>query len=725
MKRRIIVFLFFSSLLFSAQIKIKVININGSPVENVELRIQGFEKVFKTDEKGECILEVEDSRPLIIKVYHPYHYEKELSLNFLEEKEIKIVLIPLVKQKEEITVTATRYPELSLKMPVSQKVVTKDTIEERGESTIEQVLTGIPGVSSIGSGGYSKVPAVRGIARKRLLFLVENSRVFGDRRTGPNASFVDPEEIEKIEVVKSPMSVQYGSDAMGGVINTFMKDFPEKGVEGRLNIRYGFNGEEKKGGFQIGKRFGKKGIFFSINFVDSEDYFSPKEKVLMSHYSRLNTFFRIGHKDEVRELSVGFLMSRGIDIGKPTIDSLISPTYYPRENHNLLFFNWREKGLKIGELFVHFSANPNFLETLTENRKGYKTAETFARTESFDQNFQVSLSKNVFNKMKLSFGFDSFLRNNCNAINIYRNFSEKGELINITEEESVKNGYFGNVGLFLTFDYWGLKPFDIVAGIRNDLFKLKSDVSNPSMKNNVKESALTGFFGVSLELKKEIFLFSNISTAYRVPDISERFYTGITGRGFIIGNPDLKSERSLNTEIGFKIAKNTLFSGIYLFSYSMENLVERYRKESKVYSYGNLDEGNLKGLEGEVEYFPFSGFKVFTNFQWVEGESKVRKTPLNDVPPPSILIGSRIWKGKFWGEFNCYVQRRHERVGPSEIKIPGFSIFNFNGGYYSGSKRIFISFRNIFNKLYKGRPDPDAREEPGRSVSLHFVYDIK
>lgn len=725
MRKGIIIFLFLSGLLFSGQVKIKVININSSPVENVELRIQGFEKVLKTDEKGECVLKIEDRKPLTLKVFHPYYYEKELSLKFQQEEEIEIVLIPVVKQKEEITVTATGYPEISLKMPVSQRVVTKDAIEENGESTIEQILNRIPAVSSIGSGGYSKVPALRGIARKRLLFLVENARVFSDRRTGPNASFIDPEEIEKIEVVKSPLSVQYGSDAMGGVINTFMKNFPERGIEGRLNIKYGFNGEEKKSGLQIGKKFGKKGIFFSVNFVDSEDYSSPKEKISMSHYSRFNTFLRIGHEDETRDLSIGFLISRGIDIGKPTMDSMSSPTHYPKENHNLLFFNWRERSLKIGELFIHFSLNPNFLETLTENWKGYKTGETFARTESIDQNFQASLSKNVFGKMKLSLGFDSFLRNNCNATNIYRIFSEEGNLISVTEEESVKNGYFGNAGLFLTVDYWGIEPLDIVAGIRNDFFKLKSHVSDAWIKNNVKESALTGFFGVSLELKKEIFLFSNISTAYRIPDISERFYTGITGRGFIIGNPDLKSERSLNTEIGLKIAKDTLFSGIYLFNYSMKNLVERYRKQGKIYSYGNLEEGNLKGLEGEIEYFPFSGFKIFTNFHWIKSKSKVREAPLNDVPPPSILIGSRIWKGRFWGEFNCYVQRKHDRPGPSEIKIPGFSIFNFNGGYYSGAKRIFLSVRNVFNKLYKGRPDPDAREEPGRSVSINFVYDIK
>lgn len=726
MKRAIIILTFISiyaGFIFSHEVKVRVLSINGLPVENAEVRISGDERFLSTDNNGECSIEIREKKQIKLKVSHPLYYERELTVRAGSDK-IEIILIPILKQREEVTVTATRYPELSIKLPVAEKVLTKDTIEEKSGSTIEQVLTGVSGISSIGSGGYSKVSAIRGIARKRTLYLVENARVFSDRRTGPNASFVDPEEIERIEIIKSPLSVQYGSESMGGVIHTFLKNLPEMGWKGRFNLRYGFNGEEKKGGFEIGKRSGKNGFFFSLNFVDSEDYSSPDSKIPMSHYSRFNTFLRFGRKDENRDLSLGFLLSRGIDIGKPNIDSMTSPTYYPRENHNLFFLNWREKGLKSGELFVHLSINPNFLETLTESWGEYKTKETFARTESIDGNFQISISRNIFERFKVSIGIDSFLRTDCNAINIYRNFTQNGDLQSVTEEKSVKNGSMGNAGIVLTFDYWGIKPFDIVAGLRNDFFFLKSDVSDPSIKNKVEERALTGFMGASIELKENIFLFSNLSTAYRIPDLSERFYTGITGRGFIIGNPDLKSEKSFNVEGGMKVINDNFFAGIYLFNYSMKNLVERYRKEGKIYSYGNIDEGYIRGFEAELEFFPVQGLKFFSNFHWIKGESKVKKTPLNDVPPPSILVGSRVWKGKLWGELSCYMQRKHDRPGSSEIAIPGFSVFNFKGGYYAGSKRVFINVGNILNKKFKARPDPDAMDEPGRSISVSFVYDL-
>ncbi len=715
---------FLCPLVFSQEIKFKVLNTNGNPVENADVIILGEHKVLRTDENGECRVEMIDKKAISLRIVHPSYYEKEMTVSNIENYgEIEIVLVPFVRQKEEIIITATRYPEPSIKIPSAHNVLTKDILEEKAASTIEQALTSVSGISSIGSGGYSKVPAIRGVARKRILILVENARIFSDRRTGPNASFVDPEEIEKIEIIKSPSSVQYGSEAMGGVIQIFTKDFPEKGIQGRLSLKYGFNGEEKKGGFQIGRKFGKNGIFFSLNAVDSEDLSSPQGKIPMSHYSRYNSFLRLGHKSDKRDIAFGFLISRGRNIGKPTLDSLSSPTYYPRENHNLIFLNWKEKIKEGVELSVHFSLNPNFLETNAEKFNEYKISETFARTESTDKSFQISLRKDLFNKMKLTFGLDSFLRSNCNAKNTYRNFSSIGELVSVTEEQSIKNGSMANAGLFLTIDYWGLKPFDLVAGLRGDTFFLRSEIPEP-IKNKITENALTGFLGLSIEVKRNIFLFSNISTAYRVPDLSERFYTGITGRGFIIGNPDLKSERSLNMDLGVKIAKDNLYWGFYLFNYSMKDLVERYRKEGKLYSYQNMDKGYLRGMETEIEYYPFQGLKFYANFNLCEGKSTLKNIPLNDVPPPNILLGSKIWKGKFWGDFSCYMQKKLEKPGPSEIPIAGFSVFNFHFGYYDGARRFFIKIDNIFNKSYKPRPDPDAREEPGRAISFNFVHEF-
>lgn len=71
-------------------------------------------------------------------------------------------------------------------------------------------------MASLGSGGFSIVPSIRGLARRRILLLVDGARLSSDRRTGPNASFLNPEDLARIEILRSPSSVYYGSDAIGG-----------------------------------------------------------------------------------------------------------------------------------------------------------------------------------------------------------------------------------------------------------------------------------------------------------------------------------------------------------------------------------------------------------------------------------------------------------------------------------------------------------------------------
>ena len=126
---------------------------------------------------------------------------------------------------DEIVVTATRSEEDIFKVPYSADIVTAEDIQERQLSrTLPEALKKIPGVmvqkTSFGQGS----PYIRGFTGYNTLFLIDgirlNNSVF---RSGPNqyANTIDPLTIERMEVVKGPSSVLYGSDAIGGTVNVF------------------------------------------------------------------------------------------------------------------------------------------------------------------------------------------------------------------------------------------------------------------------------------------------------------------------------------------------------------------------------------------------------------------------------------------------------------------------------------------------------------------------
>ena len=101
------------------------------------------------------------------------------------------------------------------------------------------------------------------MARNRILILIDNARITSDRRTGPSASYISPEDIDRIEVLRSPSSIFYGSDAIGGVVHIFTKTAREEGIHGGIHAGYGTNGNNAEYGLNLS---GKKGPYLVLPF---------------------------------------------------------------------------------------------------------------------------------------------------------------------------------------------------------------------------------------------------------------------------------------------------------------------------------------------------------------------------------------------------------------------------------------------------------------------------
>jgi len=728
--RRILIFvLLFFFLLgcgFALEVKGKVISQDGKPLAEAVVFHRSSQRKTLTDSQGFFSLELPETQKIKLEIIHPDYYEQEIILSRQDiSKEIRIRLFPYIRQREEVVVTALRYPESSASIPAAEAVVSKDNLEEKMAPNITEGISNLPGVSILGTGGFSVVPNVRGLARRRVLILVDNARVTSDRRTGPNASFVNPADIEKIEVLRSPSSVFYGSDAIGGVIHIFTKksEFQER-IGGRINVKYGTINQEKSLGFSLQGAMGKTGYLLSLQGTDAENYSSPLGEAPQSQFTTASLYGKISYQSKWREIHLSFLGARGSNIGKPNRDSLTKPTWYPRENQNLFQFSWLEKELgKGGELSFLLYLNPHFLETKTT--KINSSEKSYSRTQSFDLGCQLSYGKRIFQNFRLKGGLDIFGRLGVEVENVDTYYNSLGREENRIEEFPFTKGKRLDWGLFLSVDYSGLRNLDLVGGIRFDLLNMKANPGNAPSPEESHHQTWTGFLGASVKLTEQIITFINFSRAYRVPSLNEMFYTGITGRGFIIGEPNLKPESSLNLDLGLKFIFKRYFAGLYMFHYRIEDMVERYRSSEKIYTYGNIERGQIQGLELEMEYFPIPGWKIFGNFYSFEGLSQLTKDPLNDIPPSRFFLGTRVWQGHFWGEINASFQKRKKYPGPAEISISDYGIVNFQAGFFLNSTlKFYFSVSNLLDRTYVSRPDPEAVEEPGRNfvVGLHYSF---
>ena len=139
-------------------------------------------------------------------------------------------------QLQTIVVTASSEAVDIKEAPASISVITSEDIEKQPVGSIAELLSKVPGVTGgISPSGEGSKIKLRGLPENYTLILVDGKRIGSSRDTNyrpdlgrQDLNWITPDMIERIEVVRGPMSSLYGSDAMGGVINIITKKIPNK-----------------------------------------------------------------------------------------------------------------------------------------------------------------------------------------------------------------------------------------------------------------------------------------------------------------------------------------------------------------------------------------------------------------------------------------------------------------------------------------------------------------
>ncbi|MFQ5749909.1 MAG: TonB-dependent receptor plug domain-containing protein, partial [Planctomycetota bacterium] len=159
------------------------------------------------------------------------------------------------KELEEIVVVATRRAEDPYDVPQATDVVSGKRLKERPPATFGDVFRGVPGVWQTESGnGRGKTPVIRGLTGNQILTLFDGRRL-NNAMFPPPGPFtlhdtIDPEDIERVEVLKGPGSVLYGTGAVGGVVNVIPKEPPSFTPGGTLGGELRLRGSSADNGFR-------------------------------------------------------------------------------------------------------------------------------------------------------------------------------------------------------------------------------------------------------------------------------------------------------------------------------------------------------------------------------------------------------------------------------------------------------------------------------------------
>lgn len=711
----IITFLFFFNIIiFAGEISGKVVDSKGKTVENAKIEILKYNIKVNSNKYGEFSINLENKKiPFVIYVFKDEFlpYSKKITRNV---ENLTIILQKIPKLSENITVNPVYVDEEENLIPIPHNTVYSEVIFNQSPNIITDVLKSNNDVDVIGQGGVSITPSIRGMARRRVLALLDGVRIVSDRRVGSSISFVNPDSISFIDVIKSPSSVLFGSDAIGGVINLYTKNSVEGEFDGILRTKGGSNTY----GLGLSKlfKFGDFSYFVDVQKNKSNDYSSPNGKIFNSSYTA--NWIKLGILYKKNDLDFKFSIIDGTlrNVGKPDRkNDELKYTFNPKDENKFFNFNLnKDKFWILNNLNLEFSYNPT--EYLLKKVDKYKISEEFSKTLADNYTFSISFNEKISEVISFQYGIQWFFRRNLEILN------QKIEN-NLTQSFSpLENGKRDDKSVFSTLTY-KLDKNMIIAGLRFTDIAL-SGISNGNY-NYRNEDSLTYFLAYSRKINDKLSLYSNNSKAFREPSLSELFYTGISGRKYIIGNKNLNSEKSNNFDIGFNFETDKLMVKLGYFQNTVENLIERYEVEDGIYTFDNINKGRIKGFE--VSGFVKLCEKISTELMYrnYSGKSLFDSQYLNDIPANTYNLKNRISFNKGFISINLFKSFSKSDVGPSEVENSDYLITSINGSYYHSEKLFFsFNFHNIFNRLYYQNADPDAPYNPGRTftINLHYLF---
>ena len=661
--------------------------------------------------------------------------------------------------KDQITVTAGRQELASGEVLAPVTVITSDQIEELQPEKMADLFKMIPGVEVEGEGPFRGIPVIRGLTSNRVLILVDGQRLNNGREStdfaGIQPSLVNLGEVERIEVLRGPASVQYGSDAIGGVVNIITRR-PNLGaaefkLHGNVSYEYGSASDSQSGSVRFGGAGKRVGFDIGASIQDVDDYAAANgahEDENYSSYTRDDdTVPNSGMEQRAFDGSVSVLTGdqgvlkvnaevvRTEDIGFPGFarDSGIE-IYFPNFNRDKLAASWASGPMAF---FDDFNVSAWYQYVDKESVRNFSfpgfAQHSYTRSEIDSIGFNVQGISTV-GINHLTYGLDFYQDDlHDTALTEFPLWPWIPPSDEVVVPDSVQQG----VGLYISDRISATDRLTLNVGLRGDTFKFDSDENDTRYTGDpldATDSALSGNIGVIYSLTDNVNLTGLIARGYRTPNIQERSFFGpaTTGDTFILQNPDLGPESSWNYEVGFKARYEQASGGLNLFYNDLTDFIGfEFLGEQDPMSglelarFANVGKATIWGVELDLEWIFARWWSVFGTIAYLEGDNTTTDEPLPYIAPWKVTAGVRYQRSNWWGEADIRHLGKQTRLPAGdpdfETGTEPLTVVDLRGGFdFDSGLGFLVAVENVFDELYN---EPfNNRPEPGVNLRATLRY---
>lgn len=644
-----------------------------------------------------------------------------------------------LKYLEEVKIQSFKQPSSIQQLPYAVQSLSKKDLQQTNARTLPESMMYLPGVMIQKSNHGGGSPFVRGLTGNQALIVVDgirlNNSIF---RYGPNQymNLIEPDLIDKVEILKGSGAVQYGSDALTGVIHleTNQLSFSEQPKwNAKLNTRFTNRSMEKSVRPTLGFQSKNISIQASGAFKEFGDLVAGGNIGRQSP-SGYNEYSQ--HLKAMIQLGKGWILKSSYQqLHQPNVPVLFK---YQFENFKTntstpinrsmgyAILNKKFKSGKFNELKLFISR-----QHIAETRKLQKNGSTQLRTEK-DAARTIGLGAELKNTFSSSWHATT-------GIDIYSDLVNSTRADQSTLDGSSKSlrGLYPDNSRYQSFSIYHLhhlawRKFQLEAGTRYNRYKaIIEDATLGEV--NIEPKALIFQAGVSYQLLKNVFVYGNISEGFRAPNIDDLGTLGIVDFRYEKPNYDLQPEKSLNTEVGLKLYNKRIQAEASVFRTGLRNLITRIKTNQNiggydVYEKENVDKGYIKGAEVSMNINASKHVYIKGNLTYLYGQSITRNEPLRRIPPLTTnLIAGYSFKDHEIGIIYSHAdpQYRLAQGDKDDVRIgkngtAGFNIvslfskFNFN----HFSAQLYLN--NLTNTVYKTHGS--GIYEMGRSITASFNF---
>lgn len=657
---------------------------------------------------------------------------------------------------DPLIVTADGFEQRPFDTPFITDVISQDEMRDFGIRSVPEALKYTPGVLVQRTGHGQGSPYIRGFTGYRNVFLIDGVRLNNSTfRSGPNQYWntIDPFSIERLEVIKGPTSVIYGSDAIGGTVNAITTSpygysdtsnlagrtttryaSNERSIGGRVELSPTFNSDgnpigvliggsasdfgDLQGGEDIGRQNGTSYGQYAAD-IKTEYFFGDSSRLVFAHQ-------RIRQNNVPRTHST----IQGISFAGTTVGTDLQRDL--DQERDLTYVQLHTDAVEGGPLSA-FKVGLSYQNTnQTQDRIRANADRELDRLRVQTFGIFAQAQSEVSDNLTLTYGMD-YYRDKVDTFG-----SDTG-----STPTTFVQGAFGDdatydlLGIYLQAEADLNERLGLTLGGRwnyaaadadrvNNPAIPGSDPTNPADIISVSDSwnAFVGSARLNYEIEpEELVVFGGVSQGFRAPNLSD-----LTGNiasnatDIEVPSPGLEPEYYTALEIGFKGQGETYgWQASYYYTIIEDQIVRFGTGNPNEFTRGNIGDGYVNGIELDGTWMPTETTTLFANAFWQLGEVDSipvvggpivpeyieRNPPITvnagikyDIPDHPLWVYGVVTAASDADFVTSRDARDTQRVPPGGT--PSYVTLNIGGGWkFSENLELAVTLENITNEDYR------------------------